>query len=207
MTGERARPVAIAARPVQLDGSRLARALLRLAGWRLEFDGLPARQGVIVVYPHTSNWDFIVGILAKWAIGLQVAFWAKASLFRLPLLGAWMRWLGGVPVDRASPADIVDEMVARMKAARAGDRFLWLAVAPEGTRARAPAWRSGFYRIAVQAGVPIALAHLDFARRRVGIRTFLDLCGQREADMQAVAEGLSWARGRHPALATPIALP
>jgi 1-acyl-sn-glycerol-3-phosphate acyltransferase len=200
-------PVAVAERPVKLRGSRVARALLRGAGWKLEFDGLPARQGVIVVYPHTSNWDFVVGMLAKWAIGLQVAFWAKASLFRLPLMGAWMRGLGGVPVDRSAPADIVADMVARMKAARDGDRFLWLALAPDGTRARARAWRSGFYRIALQAGVPLGLAHLDFAGRRVGIRTFLRLCGRPDADMRAVADALGWARGHHPQLATPIDLP
>jgi len=59
-------PLELAERPVQLRGSRLALTALRLAGWRLDFDGLPARQGVLIVYPHTSNWDFIVGILAKW---------------------------------------------------------------------------------------------------------------------------------------------
>lgn len=202
-----AEPVLLAQRPVQLRGSRIARALLRSAGWRLEFDGLPARQGVIVVYPHTSNWDFVVGMLAKWAIGIHVTFWAKASLFRLPLVGAWMRSLGGVPVDRSAPADIVADMVARMKAARDGDRFLWLALAPEGTRSRVHAWRSGFYRLALQAGVPLGLAHLDFAGRRVGIRTFLGLCGEPDADMRAVAEALGWARGRRPQLAGPIDLP
>ena len=87
---------------MQLRGSTLARALLRLAGWRILFDGLPAAQGVAIVYPHTSNWDFVVGLLAKWGIGIPVTFWGKDSLFRIPLLGRWMRWVGGVPVDRAS---------------------------------------------------------------------------------------------------------
>jgi hypothetical protein len=91
-------PRTIAERPVQLRGSAVARRLLRLAGWRVAFDGLPARQGVVIVYPHTSNWDFIVGVLAKWSIGIPVAFWGKASLFRVPLFGRWLRWLGGVPV-------------------------------------------------------------------------------------------------------------
>jgi 1-acyl-sn-glycerol-3-phosphate acyltransferase len=202
-----AQPTALPDRPVQLAGSRVARALLRLAGWKLEFGGLPARQGVIVVYPHTSNWDFVVGMLAKWAMGLQVAFWAKASLFRLPLLGAWLRWLGGVPVDRSKPGDIVDDMVARLQAARAGNRFFWLVLAPEGTRSRARQWRSGFYRLALHSGVPLGLAHLDFSGRRVGIMSFLKLCGRRDADMQAVVDALGWARGRHPQLATPIGLP
>ena len=69
---------------MRLRGSAPARALLRLGGWRVAFDGLPARQGVVIVYPHTSNWDFVVGLLAKWSIGIPVSFWAKASLFRVP---------------------------------------------------------------------------------------------------------------------------
>ena len=70
--------------PVQFKGSSLARLLLGLAGWRVSFEGLPALQGVIVAYPHTSNWDFIVGILAKWAIGVPAHFWAKDTLFKAP---------------------------------------------------------------------------------------------------------------------------
>lgn len=130
----------IVERPVQLQGNALARGLLRLLGWQLLWNGLPARQGVLVVYPHTSNWDFPLGLLAKWAFGVQVTFWGKDSLFRVPGFSHWMRWLGGVPVDRRSPGGIVGDMVARMRAARAADRMLWLALAPEGTRARgAPA--------------------------------------------------------------------
>src|SRR5262245_41099663 len=87
-------PRALPERPVQLRGSRVARALLRLAGWRVAFDGLPARQGVLIVYPHTSNWDFVVAVLAKWSIGIHVSFWGKASLFVVPLFGRWLRGLG-----------------------------------------------------------------------------------------------------------------
>ena len=92
---------------MQLRGSALARAVLRLAGWRVAFDGLPARQGVVIVYPHTSNWDFVIGVLAKWGIGIPVAFWGKDSLFRVPLFGRWLRWLGGMPVDRGAPQGAV----------------------------------------------------------------------------------------------------
>ena len=88
-------PVELKDRPVQLQGSRLALWCLNRAGWQLDFDGLPARQGVIAVYPHTSNWDFIVGIFAKWAMGLNVTIWGKDSLFRIPLFGPWLRWMGG----------------------------------------------------------------------------------------------------------------
>lgn len=199
-------PQPIAERPVQLRGSRLARALLRALGWRLQFDGLPARQGVAVVYPHTSNWDFVVGVLAKWAIGVPVVFWAKDTLFRVPLLGHWLHWLGGVPVDRRTPAGAVGDMVRRMREARERDAFLWLALAPEGTRSRAAGWRSGFYRVAVGAGVPLLLAQLDFARRSVGVRECLRLSGDDAADMAAIARAYADVRGRRPALASPVRL-
>lgn len=186
-------------------GSRFARALLRLAGWQLVFDGLPARQGVIIAYPHTSNWDFVVGILAKWSLGLHFAFWGKDALFKVPLFGTWLRWLGGIPVDRVNASGIVGEMAGRFQAARAKDEFLWLALAPEGTRRHQPHWRSGFYQVVLQSGVPLALAFFDYRRKRIGVGCFLNLSGDREADLAAIAEAYrDTAAGRHPSLAAPI---
>ena len=199
-------PVELTARPVQLQGSRLARLVLRLLGWQLLWDGLPARQGVIVVYPHTSNWDFPVGLLAKWALGLQVTFWGKDTLFKPPLFGRWMRWLGGVPVDRANARGIVPDMVARMRAAREKGDFLWLVLAPEGTRSAGPGWRSGFYRVAVESGVPLALVHMDFGRKRVGFHSALQLGGQPEADMAEISRRYAGVRGCRPERAAPITL-
>ena len=199
-------PRVIHERPIALRGSRVAAALLRLAGWRLLFDGLPARQGVAIVYPHTSNWDLPIGLLAKWAIGIDLIFWGKDPLFDVPILGAWLRWLGGIPVDRHAPQGIVGEMVARMRRARAADEFLWLALSPEGTRGRREGWRSGFHRVAVEADVPLALAVLDFRARRVGVIGCLQLCGDPGADLAAIARYYAGAEGRHPHLATPVRL-
>jgi len=199
-------PRAIAQRPVQLRGSAAARALLRIAGWRVAFDGLPSRQGVLIVYPHTSNWDFIVAVLAKWSIGIPVAFWGKASLFRLPMFGRWLRWLGGVPVDRGSPQGTVGAMAQRLREARERDQFMWLALAPEGTRRFDDGLRSGFYHVAVQAQVPLGLAGLDFVRREVALVDFLQLCGEPQADLAAIAARLGHHRGRRPEWAAPIRL-
>lgn len=187
-------------------GSRIARTLLRAAGWQLVFDGLPARQGVIIAYPHTSNWDFIVGVLAKWALGLHFAFWGKDALFQVPLFGRWLRWLGGIPVDRFNARGIVGDMVDRFHQARARDDFLWLALAPEGTRRYQAHWRSGFYQVVVQAGVPLALAFFDYQRKRVGVEVYLHLSGDRGADLAAIADAYDHAIGRHPDLAAPIVL-
>jgi 1-acyl-sn-glycerol-3-phosphate acyltransferase len=190
--------------PVQLRGSRLARAALRLAGWKLHFSGLPGRQGVLIVYPHTSNWDFVLGIVVKWAVGIHVTFWGKASLFRLPLFGRWLRWLGGVPVDRRSANGIVGQMARELEAARARNGFLWLALAPEGTRRYAAAWRTGFYHAALQANVPVGLVFLDYGRREAGVERFIMLSGQVDADLAEIERGLRQRVGRRPESAAPI---
>lgn len=199
-------PQELQERPVQFQGNRLALWCLRRAGWQLDFDGLPARQGVIAVYPHTSNWDFIVGIFAKWAMGLSVTIWGKDSLFRIPLFGPWLRWMGGVPVNRSAPGGIVADMARQLRDARERDEFMWLVVAPEGTRSHGPGWRSGFYRVAVSAQVPLALAHLDFGRRRVGVHSCLQLSGDADLDFAEIEKRLSSARGCRPEQAAPIKL-
>ena len=196
----------LAERPVQLRGSALARSVLRLFGWRVQFDGLPSRQGVLIVYPHTSNWDFIVGMLAKWAMGVPVAFWGKDTLFELPLFGRWLRWIGGVPVDRHNPRGAVADMVERFAQARATDAFLWLALSPEGTRRYRDSWRSGFYQVATQADVPLALAFFDYDARIVGVDSFIRLGGDTERDMASIEQVLGQRRGCRPELAAPVRL-
>ncbi|MGA0608980.1 1-acyl-sn-glycerol-3-phosphate acyltransferase [Caldimonas sp. KR1-144] len=190
--------------PVTFEGSAAARGLLRALGWRVRFHGLPSRQGVIVVYPHTSNWDFPIGLLAKWAIGIELRYWAKDSLFRWPLFGRWMRWVGGVPVVRNAPSGVVGQMAERFAQARERDELLWLAVTPEGTRAWRPQWRSGFYHLALKAGVPLGIARLDWGAREVAFDRFLALSGDIVADQAAIAAAFAGVRGRRAELAGPI---
>jgi 1-acyl-sn-glycerol-3-phosphate acyltransferase len=189
---------------VHLRGSRLARWALERAGWQLVFDGLPSRQGVLIGYPHTSNWDFILALVAKWALGLQVSFWGKDSLFKVPLFGAWLRWLGGIPVDRRSPSGVVGDMAQRFQAAHDADQMLWLALSPEGTRSYQPTWRSGFYQLASQTRVPLGLLFFDFGRKRVGVDHFLQLCGDADSDMAAIATYYAGVQGKRPQHAAPI---
>lgn len=192
--------------PVQPQGSRLAYRLLKALSWRLQFEGLPALQGVFVVYPHTSNWDFVVAVMAKWALGLHVNFWAKETLFRVPLLGRWMRWLGGIPTVRDAPGGLVGQAVTELKEARHQQRYCWLGLAPEGTRKRTAGWRSGFYQTALQAGVPLCLVRLDFGRREVVVTHFYDLSGDEAADMAYIAASFVGVQGRRPEGASPIVL-
>jgi 1-acyl-sn-glycerol-3-phosphate acyltransferase len=182
----------------------IARALLRLAGWKVHFAGLPARQGVIIVYPHTSNWDFVVGILAKWAIGLKLEFWAKDSLFRVPVFGAWLRSLGGVPVDRSGPKGLTQQSIEMFKAKKAADEYFWVALAPEGTRKHTPGFKSGFYRTALGADVPLGIATLDYGRREVRVMDFIRLSGEQDGDMARIAAVLQGVKGCKPANAAPL---
>lgn len=203
-----AAPAPVVERRIALPGSRvigrLARWLLVRLGWRLECDGLPGPQGVALVYPHTSNWDFPLLVLVKWALGVQVTFWGKASLFDWPLFGRWLRWLGGRPVLRHTPQGEVGQMIQDMQESVTTGRFMWLALSPEGTRARTEGWRSGFYRVAHATGVPVGLVALDWPRRRVVFDSFWRLSGDLQADLAVFAQRLAGVQGWHPEQAAPV---
>ncbi len=190
--------------PVQFKGSALARAVLRLMGWRVVFEGLPSLQGVAVVYPHTSNWDFIAGMLAKWAIGIPAHFWAKDSLFKVPVFGRWLRRVGGLPIDRSAANGAVGQMVDTFRQHEREGRLLWLGLAPEGTRKRTPGWRSGFYQVALGAGVPLGIVRLDWGRRELRFVDFLTLSGDEAVDYARLAALFDGVQGYHPSQGSPI---
>lgn len=187
-------------------GSALARGVLALFGWRVAFAGFPARQGVILVYPHTSNWDFPLGVLVKWAVGVKAHYWGKDSLFRVPLLGAWMRWIGGIPVDRSHRSGVVGHTAARLREAMQRGEDWWLAASPEGTRSLSTGWRSGAYQVAVQARAPIALVAFDYATHTVHVTDFVVPTGDADLDFACFAEVFRDVRGYRPELASPIRL-
>lgn len=171
----------------------VARALLTLFGWRV--DGtLPDRPKLVaIVAPHTSNWDFVLGIAVVYALGLRVRFLGKHTLFRPPL-GWLMRWLGGTPVVRETPQGAVAEaadMIARE------DKVL-LGIAPQGTRRSSAGWRSGFYNIALAAKVPILPVAFDGEHKAVRLFAPLEPGGDYETDLprlQALYEGVRGLKG------------
>jgi 1-acyl-sn-glycerol-3-phosphate acyltransferase len=177
----------------------LARTLLKLLGWTVtEPPNRPARA-VLVAYPHTSNWDGVYALLLKIALGLPANWVGKDTLFRWPI-GGIMRRLGGIPIDRSAPKGFVTQMAAEF-ASR--PEFL-LVIAPEGTRSLTKGWKSGFYRIALAANVPVALAFVDYARREAGILAHLTLTGDPAADIANIAAHYAGRQGKHPELASPI---
>jgi 1-acyl-sn-glycerol-3-phosphate acyltransferase len=192
--------------PCQFKGSALAHKILALLGWRVYFEGFPALQGVLVVYPHTSNWDAPIMFLAKWAMGVQATFWGKDSLFKIPLLGAWLRWIGGIPVNRTSAQGIVTDMVDIIVQKQKAQEYFWLGLAPEGTRKRIAGWRSGFYQAALRAQVPLGLIKLDYARREISIIDFIAVTGNVAQDMARIAQVYEGVRGLIPANAAPVLL-
>jgi 1-acyl-sn-glycerol-3-phosphate acyltransferase len=191
---------------LQFQGSRAAQWLLKAMGWRVEFDGFPTQQGIAVVYPHTSNWDAPLMFLVKWAVGVQVMFWGKDKLFKIPLLGRWLRWIGGVPVDRTAKHGVVGSMIEQMRQRKANSEYFWLGLAPEGTRKYIPGWRSGFYRVAVACEVPLLVISLDYSRRQCKVNQFLKLSGDEAHDMARVAALCAGAVGLKPQNMAPITL-
>jgi 1-acyl-sn-glycerol-3-phosphate acyltransferase len=178
-------------------GNAFSRGLgrLGLAVLRFRFEGsVPdAPRVVLIVAPHTSNWDFVVGLFAKLALGLRARFIAKHTLFRGPF-GSFLRWLGGIPVDRKAAGGIVESAIEAMRAA---DR-LYLVLTPEGTRAKVPAWRSGFYRIAHGAGVPILPVAFDYRRRRIAFQRPFTPTGDYDNDLPALRSGFEAAMAYRP---------
>jgi 1-acyl-sn-glycerol-3-phosphate acyltransferase len=182
-------------------GQRSALRILRLFGWRVRYRPLPGPHGIAVVYPHTSNWDFIVGLFAKWAVGQPFRWLAKDSLFRGPL-GALMRYWGGVPVDRSAPMGATRALADRMLASD----WCWIAITPEGTRGYKPHWKSGFYHLATTAGVPVLLVYIDYRAKEVGVVDTIELTGDQQADMAAIAGIYQDRHALYPAKAAPVRL-
>jgi 1-acyl-sn-glycerol-3-phosphate acyltransferase len=171
----------------------LANKVLKLFGWRAEGSLADQPKCVLVVAPHTSNWDFLVMLLLAVALRLKVTWMGKHTLFRPPF-GWIMRRLGGLPIDRGARHNIVEQAIESF---RVHDRLL-LAILPEGTRKRTPYWRSGFYHIALGAHVPIALGFADYRRKVGGIGRVIVPSGNVAADMAIIRDFYSGIIGKRP---------
>jgi 1-acyl-sn-glycerol-3-phosphate acyltransferase len=181
--------------------SRLVRgfllALYRWKGWTITGEAPTAKRCVILGAPHTSNWDFVFFLGTVTRLGLRPSFMGKLSLFRAPLT-RFMYDMGGIPVDRrAKDRNYVEQMIAEF--AKAKD--LALVIAPEGTRGPIKGWRSGFYHIALGAGVPIFPAWVDNATMKGGIGPAIMPSGDYAADLRRIAEFYYSVMPLHPKLA------
>ena len=162
-------------------GNRASRSLawlaFRLWGWRFAGSFPDRPKAILVVAPHTTNWDFLVGMLALFALGLRISWLGKHTLFRWPLRPL-MLWLGGVPVRRGSRSGTVAKLVETMRQRET----MLLAVAPEGTRRAVTGWRMGFAHVAVGSGVPVVPVAFDWGSRLVRLGPALTLTGDLAVD-------------------------
>jgi 1-acyl-sn-glycerol-3-phosphate acyltransferase len=171
----------------------LARTLTRMAGWRFAGEPPALPKFVLVGAPHTSNWDFLALLALDYAFKLECVWMGKESIFRGPLAPLFRR-LGGIPIDRSSRNNAVEQ------AAQAFDRSerMVMAISPEGTRKKTARWKTGFYYIALAAGVPISLAFVDFRHKMAGFGPLLQPSGDIRADMALIRDFYLNITGRHP---------
>ncbi len=166
--------------------------IFKVFGWAVEGEAPDIKKFVLIVAPHTSNWDFIVGVLARGIINRKISYLGKKSLFKPPH-GFFFRWLGGQPVDRSASKNMVEQVADIFKAK---EEFI-LALAPEGTRSRVDEWRTGFYHMAVQANVPIVRVAFDYAIKRVRIFDPFFPSGSIERDLPTIKAPFSQVRGKN----------
>jgi len=175
-------------------GNAVSRAfgrwMLGLLGWRIEGEFPDRPKLLAIVAPHTSNWDFPIGLAAVYALGLRVRFLGKHTLFQAPL-GWFMRWSGGIPVIRESPQGAVAQVVEVIQREPA----IFLAVAPAGTRTRGTPWRSGFYHMAHAADVPILPVAFDGERRAIRLFAPFETSGDYEKDLPRLLAFYDGIRG------------
>ncbi|CAB0151579.1 1-acyl-sn-glycerol-3-phosphate acyltransferase [Pseudidiomarina piscicola] len=184
--------------PFPTRGNRFSRWVGRvgmrvLGGWKVQGQLPATRQAIIPVAPHTSNWDFFVGVFVMLALGLNLSYLGKHTIFRFPVNGL-LRWLGGIPLDRRSAQGVVGQMVSEFQ--QRGQ--LILALSPEGTRTKVKEWKRGFLHIAKAAHVPVVPVALDFAKKTVDICPPIFITGDIDSELARVKQALSHAVGKNP---------
>jgi len=173
---------------------QLGRLFLRANGWKAEGVIPAASKYVLIAAPHTTNWDLFYFLSLAQEMGVRVSWMGKQSLFRGPM-GALMRSLGGIPVRRDRRSNLVDQMAEAFDS----QESLVLTIPPEGTRSYTAHWKSGFYRIALAARVPIVLGFLDSDRKRGGLGPELIPTGDVREDMNEIRAFYANVRGKYPA--------
>ncbi len=175
----------------------VARVFWTFSRWSLRSEPAPRVPTVLIGAPHTSNWDFVLMLAIAWQLGIPVRWLGKDALFR-GWRGPLMRRLGGIPVDRADAARVVGEVVERV---RSGEVF-GLVVTPDGTRGTNTYWKSGFYRIARETGMPVTLGYVDRTTMTTGLGPTIELTGDVGADMDLIRSFYADKAGLRPHLRT-----
>lgn len=171
----------------------IGRAILKLMGWKVQGSFPQTPKAVLIAAPHTSNWDFIVGVAAKFYLELSVHWLGKHTLFRKPF-DIFFRWLGGIPVERGASTGMVEQTIETLKRHK---QFL-LALSPEGTRRKVNRWKTGFYQIARGAEVPIIPVSFDYSKRIIQIGDALYPSDSMETDFGKLKTFYADVDGKYP---------
>ncbi len=159
------------------------RLILGLFGWKLNVPWrFRIKKAVMIGAPHTSNWDIVFSLAGMWAAGYRPRFFIKKEWTENFFVGWLIRWLGGIGVDRSKRNNLVEYSVEMLN--QTDD--LILLVPAEGTRSRVPAWKKGFYYIALKADLPVILAYLDYRKKEAGVGDVMKLTGDFEKDMEKI---------------------
>ena len=171
----------------------IGKLFLFVTRWKIEGD-LPAERPIVaIIAPHTSNWDFVIFIAVALTLPINAKWIGKHTIFRWPFKPLFV-WMGGTPVDRRLPTNIVDQAAAVVKASP----DMVLGLSPEGTRSKVDHWKTGFYRIAVGGGAPIFLAGIDYPSRTVTILETFWPTGDVDKDIATLQDQARPFRARHP---------
>ena len=182
-------------------GQWLATKLLAWLGWQAVLEPALGKKMVAVGYPHTSNADFVPVLLWAWATGSKMNWIGKQELFR-GLMRPLMLGLGGIPVNRGTTRNFVDAVAELIREREE----ITLIIAAEGTRSRAEYWRTGFYYMALEAGVPIGLGFIDWGKRRLGIGGYLTPSGDIQQDFEVLKAFYADVHGKDSSKQGPVAL-
>lgn len=174
---------------------KLSALILKLLGWQIIGESPKLRKYVLIVAPHTSNWDFVLGVFARKVIGINMHYMGKSSLFKPPH-GFLFRWLGGFPVDRSKPNGLVNAAVELFKSR---EDFI-LVLSPEGTRKYNPNWKTGFWHIAHEANVPIAIVSFDYSTKEITYKALFYTTADKTADIRYIKSLFLDVKGLHPEL-------
>jgi len=182
--------------------SKLARLIFWIFGWRMTGEVPNFPKMLMIGAPHTSNWDGAVFYLFSLSVRAHIQFLGKHTLFKPPF-GTLMRWAGGVPINRETSVNAVDQVV---EAFNSHERMA-LIIAPEGTRSYTPYWKTGFYYIALEAHVPIVMVYDDYPRKLCGVGPYFMPTGDIDADFKLIQDFYKDKVGRYPKQQGPIVLP
>ena len=172
----------------------LGKSIIRVTGWRVA-GGVPQSKSMIIIAaPHTSNWDLFYLLGAAYSFRLSIHFLVKNNLF-IPIVGSFLSFLGGIPVNRSKNTNMVSSLAERINGAKEG---IALVVPPAGTRRYTEYWKSGFYRIAQEANIPIVCGYLDYAKKEAGLGMSFSLTGDMTADMDRIRAFYAPKTGRFP---------